>query len=204
MKCLKTIAVLAILLATISALQTNFANAASTSIINAIPLDSWGNDNVLVYRGHTAAINITLNSTGESTPVRVFITLMDCNNVAVGVANASTVVVGQTSLTLNYLVAPYAFVGAARYTIIVTDVNLQPITAYTVPINISILGDFDFNGKVDFQDILRFVDAFSYYNQYHVIPSSKKIVDINGDNKVDFNDLLIFSGAFADYNNVGL
>jgi hypothetical protein len=201
MKYLRIIAILAVLLITISSLQTNLARAVSPNIVNATPLDPWGNPNTLVYRGHSAEVNVTLSCNGESTPVLVYITLMDRNNVAVGVTNASIVVSQETPLTLTLLVASYAFVGTGRYIIIVTDKNLQPITALTVPITISILGDFDFNGKVDFQDILNFVEVFVYFNQFQEIPQENKIVDLNGDNKIDFTDMLIFSSAFADYNN---
>ncbi|MGD6850481.1 MAG: hypothetical protein ACQCN6_00295 [Candidatus Bathyarchaeia archaeon] len=200
MKYLKGLAIIALMLVATSVLQPNLARAASTTIISATPLDPWGNPNTLAYRGHPAGVNLTLNSDGGNTSVRVFITLIDRDNVAVGAVSTSAVVSGQTSLTLNFSVASYAFVGTGRYIITVTDTNLKPIATLTVPVNISILGDFNFSGRVDFQDILNFVDAFCYYNQHHEIPSSNKKFDINGDQKIDFNDMLIFSAAFADFN----
>jgi hypothetical protein len=200
MKYLRSLAIITIILTVMTILQPNLAGAVSTSIISATSLDPWENPNTLVYRGHPAGVNLILNSNGGDTPVRVFTTLMDRDNVAVGAVSTNAVVSGQTSLTLNFSVASYAFVGIGRYIITVTDPNLKPIATLTVPVNISILGDFDLSGRVDFQDILDFMNAFCYYNQHHEIPSSNKIFDINGDSKIDFNDMLIFSGAFTDFN----
>ena len=193
--------VVLLLIVVLSGWQFRSVAAATVSIESQTSLDPWGNENTFVYRGHPSSVTLVLRSSIESYSAQVFITLMDRDNVAVAIATQGIVLAEETVLTVNLHVALHAFVGEGRYIIVVTNQNLQPVTALSVPIYIGVLGDFDLDGKVTFSDLANFVTAFIYYYQFNDIPSNNIVFDINGDGKIDFTDLVIFAQAYVDFNN---
>jgi hypothetical protein len=200
MKQFRLVAIIASFLFVLSGLQTGLVSAAPISVCSTTLLDQWGNENTFVFRGYPSSVTLVLFSSTESYPAQIFITLMDRDNVAVAVANQAIVFAENTVLTINLHVGSHAFVGEGRYIIVVTNQNLQPFAALSVPIYISILGDFDLDGKVAFSDMANFVNAFIYYYQFNDIPSNNKVFDINGDDKIDFTDIVIFVAAYIEFN----
>jgi len=56
--------------------------------------------------------------------------------------------------------------------------------------------DFNGDGKVDFNDVILFVDAYISFNhgqQYN------HACDLNGDGKIDFTDVTLFINAYIAY-----
>ncbi|MCL2359385.1 MAG: hypothetical protein LBH74_03935 [Nitrososphaerota archaeon] len=201
MKPLKFYATITLLiLVGLSGWQCQIVDAASVYIAHTTTLNPWGNESGLVYRGHPAAVNITLTSLSKSN-VQIYITLMDTNNVAVAIANTTTTITEQTTITVDMVVASYAFAGHAQYNIVVTDLTSKLLATLILPTYISVLGDFDSDGKVTPKDFQIFIDAFDYFGQYQEIPHQNKICDLNNDKKIDFTDLAYFVGSYIDEGN---
>jgi len=56
--------------------------------------------------------------------------------------------------------------------------------------------DFNHDGKVDFADIVYFVDAYINFNQHGVLNPA---CDLNQDGKLDFSDITLFVNAYIAY-----
>jgi len=176
-------------------------DAASVNIVHVTTLNPWGNETGLVYRGHPATLNLSLTSLSEA-DVQIRVTLIDVNSVAVAIANTNTIVTAQETMAIDLLVTSYAFVGPAQYSIVITDQASKLLTALTIPTYIELMGDFDSDGKVTSQDLLIFLDAFDYFDQYQEIPNQYKMCDLNNDKKIDFTDLVFFVVSYIDEGNL--
>lgn len=200
MKCLKIILVLGFILLSLSFIQLNSVKSKVTpQILSSTTLDLWGNTDDFVYRGEQSDLVLVINSP-ESGTYKVYVTLIDANNVPVAIATTGNIQLnGNGVVTLKLQVASSAFVGLGKYFIVVTDQNYQSVASLITPVYIGILGDLNLDGTVNFQDLVTFSTAYAYYNQYHAIPSDYKICDINGDDKIEFMDLVIFASAYASY-----
>jgi len=174
--------------------------AETVSITNAMLLGPWENETRFIFRGHPAAVTLSFQSSHEGYPIQVHVTLTDCQNVPVTSITQTIVVVGTSDLTVHLSVPSYSFVGVGKYIIVVTDQNSKPLATLDAPIYIGILCDFNLDGKVNFSDLLNFVDAFAYYSQFNQVPTKYYgLCDINGDAKINFTDLLLFTRAYAAY-----
>jgi len=56
--------------------------------------------------------------------------------------------------------------------------------------------DFNHDGKVDFQDIIYFVDAYINFNQHSILDPA---CDLNHDGIIDFSDVALFVDAYIAY-----
>jgi hypothetical protein len=184
----------------VSFLQFNGVKAiANPQILSATPIDYWGNNIDVVYRGVQTSLVLVLYSQVSGT-YQVYVTLIDVNNVPVAFATTGNIQLnGNIVLTLKLQVSFSAFVGVGKYYIVVTDQNYQSASSLDKPIYIGILGDLNLDGKVNFQDLVSFISAYNYYNQYYAIPSNYRCYDFNGDGKIDFMDLIIFGAAWVSY-----
>lgn len=202
MKYLRVIVILGIFFVSMLALQFKVVEATSPmQIVSSSSSDPWGNVGNNIYRGYPASVDLSLDSSVSGT-YQVYVTLVDTNNIPVGFATTGNIQLnGKNNLMLNLNVASYAFVGLGKYVIVVVDQNSQPVSSLNKPVSIRILGDFNLDGSVNFQDLTNFVTAYTYYNQYYTIPSNYKCSDINGDGKIDFVDLTIFATAYVSYWN---
>lgn len=189
-----------LILVVLSGWHCQLVDAVSVNIVQTTTINPWGNESGLVYRGHPAAVNITLNSVSE-TNVQIHVTLMDTNNVAVGIVNTTTTLTEQTTITMNLFVASHAFVGHAKYYIVITDLASKSIVTLTLPTYIALLGDFDSDGRVTAQDFQIFLDAFAYFVKYQKILDQNKMCDLNNDKKIDFTDLAYFVISYIDEGN---
>ena len=202
MKFPKLIVLLGVLLLCLSFLQFIAVKASETpQILSATPIDSWGNVNDILYRGMQSSLVLVLDSQVNGI-YQVYVTLIDTNNVPVAFVTTGNIQLdGNTVLTLKLQVSSSAFVGVGKYSITVTDQNYQSATSLDKSIYIGILGDLNLDGAVTFQDLVSFISAYNYYNQYFSIPSNYRNYDFNGDGKIDFMDLIIFAAAWVSYWN---
>ena len=58
------------------------------------------------------------------------------------------------------------------------------------------MGDFNHDGKVDFNDIVYFINAYTNYNEGKIYDAA---CDLNHDGQIDFNDIILFINAYNDY-----
>ncbi len=152
-------------------------------ILTVTSIDSWGNPTDIVYRGLEHSLVLALASQDVGT-YQVYVTLIDTNNVPVAFGTTGSIQLnGNKEVTTNLRVPNYAFIGVGKYSIVIADQNSQPIKTLNKPILIEILGDFNLDGTVNFQDLTIFVSAYIYYSQNHVVPSNYKACDMNGDGK---------------------
>jgi hypothetical protein len=198
MKYLRIIAVLGILLLSVSIGSLRSVQASAIEIISVASLDPWGNFSTSVYRGNPAGVTLIFNAPVDG-GYQVQVTLVDRNNVPVGSAVKSLNLNGNTSQTLDLIVSSSAFVGVGKYSIVIFDSKFQNIASTDAPIYIGVLGDLNLDGKVTFQDLTNFVTGYVYYNEFQTVPLNFRIGDINGDGKIDFIDLTIFATAYISY-----
>jgi hypothetical protein len=200
MKHLKAILILGLILLGVLFVPIKLVGATSgVQILNVTSIDSWGNPTTTVYKGMQSSLLLDLTSQ-SSRIYQVYVTLVDTNNVPVAFGTTGSIQInGDQAVTINLMVPSYAFIGVGKYLIVITDQNHQTVTTQNEPILIEILGDFNLDGSVNFQDLTNFVNAYIFYNQNLFIPQNYKVCDMNGDGKIDFTDLTIFASAYIQF-----
>jgi hypothetical protein len=200
MKSLKVAALALLLLVSISCLSLKEGKAKSTMQITSVTLvDFWGNVNFIVDRGlETRAMIILSSPCNESFLISA--SLFDTSSTPVGYAMENFLLAnGNNTITLRFNVSSYAFIGVGHLNVVISDLNRVPIASFDLTVYIDVLGDFNKDNVVNFEDLAYFENGYAYYRCNYTVPSEYKSCDITLDEKVDFDDLLGFATGYATY-----
>jgi hypothetical protein len=87
--------------------------------------------------------------------------------------------------------------GAYKVYATATWAGQSTTTPSTTGFNVLLIGDFDFAGVVNGNDL--FIFAAAYINYYQGLGITNSLCDINGDGKIDATDFFLFVSAYIQY-----
>jgi hypothetical protein len=135
-------------------------------------------------------------SNTDEVPITMLYGLLDQKSIQQGVIDYYNNLPDNISKAIYGLETPHrTFLDSSDVTHYISERFNCNDTSYLPPLYFSNI-DFDHDEKIDFQDLVYFVNAYINFNQYGILDPA---CDLNHDGAINFGDLVIFTNYWIAY-----